>query len=103
MNIKTQIIDTSKRCKETFNNMIENTLYKYDCYLEYNKLHNFYKGQYELTRQIKAKVSLATAWLGKMTNRVDISKASMGYSDCYIHNTDIQEHNKDLRRKELNS
>jgi len=103
MNIKTQIIDTSKRCKETFNNMIENTLYKYDCYLEYNKLHNFYKGQYELTRQIKAKVSLATAWLGKMTNRVDLSKASMGYSDCYIHNTDIQEHNKDLRRKELNS
>ena len=103
MNIKTQIIDTSKRCKDKFNNMIENTLYKYDCYLEYNKLHNFYKGQYELTRQIKAKVSLATAWLGKMTNRVDISKASMGYSDCYIHNTDIQEHNKDLRRKELNS
>ena len=103
MNIKTQIIDTSKRCKETFNNMIENTLYKYDSYLEYNKLHNFYKGQYELTRQIKAKVSLATAWLGKMTNRVDLSKASMGYSDCYIHNTDIQEHNKDLRRKELNS
>ena len=103
MNIKTQIIDTSKRCKDKFNNMIENTLYKYDCYLEYNKLHNFYKGQYELTRQIKAKVSLATAWLGKMTNRVDLSKASMGYSDCYIHNTDIQEHNKDLRRKELNS
>jgi len=103
MNIKTQIIDTSKRCKDAFNNMIENTLYKYDCYLEYNKLHNFYKGQYELTRQIKAKVSLATAWLGKMTNRVDLSKASMGYSDCYIHNTDIQEHNKDLRRKELNS
>ena len=103
MNIKTQIIDTSKRCKDKFNNMIENNLYKYDCYLEYNKLHNFYKGQYELTRQIKAKVSLATAWLGKMTNRVDISKASMGYSDCYIHNTDIQEHNKDLRRKELNS
>ena len=103
MNIKTQIKDISKRCKDKFNNMIENTLYKYDCYLEYNKLHNFYKGQYELTRQIKAKVSLATAWLGKMTNRVDISKASMGYSDCYIHNTDIQEHNKDLRRKELNS
>ena len=103
MNIKTQIIDTSKRCKETFNNMIENTLYKYDCYLEYNKLHNFYKGQYELTRQIKAKVSLATAWLGKMTNRVDISKASMGYSDCYIHNTEAQEQNRDLRRKELNS
>ena len=43
MNIKTQIKDISKRCKDKFNNMIENTLYKYDCYLEYNKLHNFYK------------------------------------------------------------
>ena len=100
MNIKTQIIDTSKRCKETFNNMIENTLYKYDCYLEYNKLHNFYKGQYELTRQIKAKVSLATAWLGKMTNRVDLSKASMGYSDCIVHNNEELD---ELRRKKGNS
>ena len=100
MNIKTQIIDTSKRCKDKFNNMIENTLYKYDCYLEYNKLHNFYKGQYELTRQIKAKVSLATAWLGKMTNRVDISKASMGYSDCIIHNSEVSD---ELRRKGKNS
>ena len=74
MNIKTQIIDTSKRCKDKFNNMIENTLYKYDCYLEYNKLHNFYKGQYELTRQIKAKVSLATACFKDSISKLDNTK-----------------------------
>ena len=100
MNIKTQIIDTSKRCKDKFNNMIENTLYKYDCYLEYNKLHNFYKGQYELTRQIKAKVSLATAWFNNKYSNVDLSKAAMGHSDCIIHNSEAQD---ELRRKELNS
>ena len=100
MNIKTQIIDTSKRCKETFNNMIENTLYKYDCYLEYNKLHNFYKGQYDITRQIKAKVSLATAWINNKYSNVDFSKAAMGHSDCYIHNSEVQD---ELRRKGKNS
>ena len=103
MNIKTQIKDISKRCKDTFTHTIDDLSEKYDNIYYYNKYHYFYKGQLDITRQIKAKVSLATAWLGKMTNRVDISKASMGYSDCYIHNTDIQEHNKDLRRKELNS
>ena len=100
MNIKTQIIDTSKRCKETFNNMIENTLYKYDCYLEYNKLHNFYKGQYELTRQIKAKVSLATALFRNSISKIDISKASLGYSDFIIHNNEELD---ELRRKKGNS
>ena len=86
MNIKTQIIDTSKRCKDKFNNMIENTLYKYDCYLEYNKLHNFYKGQYDITRQIKAKVSLATAWLSNI--------------DFIVHNNEELD---ELRRKKGNS
>ena len=100
MNIKTQIIDTSKRCKETFNNMIENTLYKYDCYLEYNKLHNFYKGQYELTRQIKAKVSLATAWFNKRYSNIDISRASIGYTDLIVHNNEELD---ELRRKKGNS
>ena len=100
MNIKTQIIDTSKRCKDKFNNMIENTLYKYDCYLEYNKLHNFYKGQYELTRQIKAKVSLATAWFSNKYNNIDFSKATFGYSDCIVHK---YEELDELRRKKGNS
>ena len=100
MNIKTQIIDTSKRCKDKFNNMIENTLYKYDCYLEYNKLHNFYKGQYELTRQIKAKVSLATAWFNKRYSNIDISRASIGYTDLIVHNNEELD---ELRRKKGNS
>ena len=103
MNIRTQIIDISKRCKDKFNNMIENTHYKIDCILYYNRYHKFYKGTHSIWTILGDKVSLATAWIGKMTNRVDISKASMGYSDCYIHNTEIQEHNKSLRRKELNS
>ena len=100
MNIKTQIIDTSKRCKDKFNNMIENTLYKYDCYLEYNKLHNFYKGQYELTRQIKAKVSLATAWFNNNQHNIDWTSASSGHMP-HIHS--INKDEVELRRKELNS
>ena len=103
INIITQIKDISKRCKDKFNNMIENTHYKIDCILYYNRYHKFYKGTHSIWTILGDKVSLATAWLGKKVNRVDISKASMGYSDCYIHNTDIQEHNKSLRRKELNS
>ena len=103
INIITQIKDISKRCKDKFNNMIENTHYKIDCILYYNRYHKFYKGTHSIWTILGDKVSLATAWIGKMTNRVDISKASMGYSDCYIHNTDIQEQNKDLRRKQLNS
>ena len=100
MNIKTQIIDTSKRCKDKFNNMIENTLYKYDCYLEYNKLHNFYKGQYDITRQIKAKVSLATAWFNNNTSNIDWTSASSGHMP-HIHS--INKDEVELRRKELNS
>ena len=103
INIITQIKDISKRCKDKFNNMIENTHYKIDCIYYYNRYHKFYKGTHSIWTILGDKVSLATAWLGKKVNRVDISKASMGYSDCYIHNTDIQEQNKDLRRKQLNS
>ena len=103
MNIKTQIKDISKRCKDKFNRMIENTHYKIDCILYYNRYHKFYKGTHSIRTILGDKVSLATAWIGKMTNRVDISKASMGYSDCYIHNTEAQEQNRDLRRKDLNS
>ena len=89
--------------KKTFKRVIDTSLEKYDNTITRNQYSIFYKGHLDILTEIKDKVSLATAWLGKMTNRVDISKASMGYSDCYIHNTDIQEHNKDLRRKELNS
>ena len=44
MNIKTQIKDISKRCKDRFNRMIEDALYKYDCIYYYNRYHKFYKG-----------------------------------------------------------
>ena len=103
INIITQIKDISKRCKDKFNNMIENTHYKIDCILYYNRYHKFYKGTHSIWTILGDKVSLATAWLGKKVNRVDLSKASMGYSDCYIDNTDAQEINRELRRKELNS
>ena len=103
MNIKTQIKDISNRCKDRFNRMIEDALYKYDCITTYNRYHKFYKGSTSTMQLFKDKVSLATAWLGKKVNRVDLSKASMGYSDCYIDNTDAQEVNRALRRKDLNS
>jgi len=103
MNIKTQIKDISKRCKDKFNNMIENTHYKIDCIYYYNRYHKFYKGTPSYMQLFKDKVSLATAWLGKITNKVDLTKASMGYSDCYIHNTEAQEELKTLRRSERNS
>lgn len=103
MNIKTQIKDISKRCKDKFNNMIENTHYKIDCISYYNRYHKFYKGTSSTMQLFKDKVSLATAWLGKITNKVDLTKASMGYSDCYIHNTEAQEELKTLRRSERNS
>ena len=103
INIITQIKDISKRCKDKFNNMIENTHYKIDCISYYNRYHKFYKGTPSYMQLFKDKVSLATAWLGKKMNNVDLSKASMGYSDCYIDNTDAQEVNRALRRKDLNS
>ena len=81
---------------------MDNTLYDYDCMIQNKKNERFYKGISVWTK-LKDKVSLATAWLGKKMNNVDLSKASMGYSDCYIDNTDAQEINRELRRKELNS
>ena len=103
INIITQIKDISKRCKDKFNNMIENTHYKIDCILYYNRYHKFYKGTHSIWTILGDKVSLATAYFIKSMDKVDMAKASLGHSDCYIHNTEIQEHNKGLRRKELNS
>ena len=103
MNIKTQIKDISKRCKDKFNRMIEDAHYKYDCITYYNRYRKFYKGTPSKWQTIKAKVSLATAYFIKSMDKVDMAKASLGHSDCYIHNTEIQEHNRELRRKELNS
>ena len=103
MNIKTQIKSISKKCKDKFTRLIEDAHYKYDCITYYNRYHKFYKGTSANWTIIKAKVSLATAYFIKSMAKVDMAKASLGHTDCYVHNTEIQEHNKELRRKELNS
>ena len=100
MNIKTQIKDISKRCKNTFTHTIDDLSEKYDNIYYYNKYHNFYKGQLDITRQIKAKVSLATALFRNSISKIDISKASLGYSDFIIHNNEELD---ELRRKKGNS
>tara|TARA_Y100001970_G_scaffold235253_1_gene294117 strand:+ start:3899 stop:4207 length:309 start_codon:yes stop_codon:yes gene_type:complete len=100
MNIKTQIKDISNRCKDTFTHTIDDLSEKYDNIYYYNKYHNFYKGQLDITRQIKAKVSLATALFRNSISKIDISKASLGYSDFIIHNNEELD---ELRRKKGNS
>ena len=86
MNIKTQIKDISKRCKDTFTHTIDDLSEKYDNIYYYNKYHYFYKGQLDITRQIKAKVSLATAWLSNI--------------DFIVHNNEELD---ELRKKKGNS
>ena len=100
MNIKTQITDISKRCKDTFTHTIDDLSEKYDNIYYYNKYHNFYKGQLDITRQIKAKVSLATALFRNSISKIDISKASLGYNDFIVHNNEELD---ELRRKGKNS
>jgi len=100
MNIKTQIKDISKRCKDRFNRMIEDALYKYDCITTYNRYHKFYKGSTSTMQLFKDKVSLATAWINDKYSNIDISKATLGYTDLIVHNNEELD---ELRRKELNS
>ena len=100
MNIKTQIKDISKRCKDTFTHTIDDLSEKYDNIYYYNKYSHFFKGQLDITRQIKAKVSLATALYRNSISKIDISKASLGYSDFIIHNNEELD---ELRRKKGNS
>ena len=100
MNIKTQIKDISKRCKDTFTHTIDDLSEKYDNIYYYNKYSHFYKGQLDITRQIKAKVSLATALFRNSISKIDISKASLGYQDFIIHNNEELD---ELRRKKGNS
>ena len=86
MNIKTQITDISNRCKDTFTHTIDDLSEKYDNIYYYNKYSHFFKGQLDITRQIKAKVSLATAWLSNI--------------DFIVHNNEELD---ELRRKKGNS
>ena len=100
MNIKTQITDISKRCKDTFTHTIDDLSEKYDNIYYYNKYSQFYKGQLDITRQIKAKVSLATAWFNNNQHNIDWTSASSGHMP-YIHSD--SEDKGSLRRKEENS
>ena len=100
MNIKTQIKDISNRCKDTFTHTIDDLSEKYDNIYYYNKYSHFYKGQLDITRQIKAKVSLATALFRNSISKIDISKASLGYNDFIVHNNEELD---ELRRKKGNS
>ncbi len=86
MNIKTQITDISNRCKDTFTHTIDDLSEKYDNICYYNKYSHFFKGQLDITRQIKAKVSLATAWLSNI--------------DFIVHNNEELD---ELRKKKGNS
>jgi hypothetical protein len=86
MNIKTQITDISNRCKDTFTHTIDDLSEKYDNIYYYNKYSHFFKGQLDITRQIKAKVSLATAWLSNI--------------DFIVHNNEELD---ELRKKKGNS
>ena len=100
MNIKTQIKDISKRCKNRFNRMIEDALYKYDCITTYNRYHKFYKGTHSIWTILGDKVSLATAWINDKYSNIDFTKASFGYTDLIVHNNEELD---ELRRKQLNS
>ena len=89
----------SKRCKDIFKRYMDNTLYNYDCMIQNRKNERFYKGISVWTK-LKDKVSLATAWFHNKYNNIDFSKASLGYSDCIVHNNEELD---ELRRKKGNS
>ena len=76
-----------------------NTLYDYDCMIQNRKNERFYKGISVWTK-LKDKVSLATAWFNKKYSNIDISKASIGYTDLIVHNNEELD---ELRRKKGNS
>ena len=94
MNIKTQITDISNRCKDTFTHTIDDLSEKYDNIYYYNKYSHFFKGQLDITRQIKAKVSLATAWLSNIdfivhnNEELDELRKKKGNSICLLYTSD---------------
>jgi hypothetical protein len=89
----------SKICKDKFKRYIENTLYDYDSMIQERRNERFFKGISVWTK-LKDKVSLATAWFHNKYNNIDFSKASLGYSDCIVHNNEELD---ELRRKKGNS
>ena len=100
MNIRTQIRNNKNRCKDAFKRYIDNSLEKYDNIYYQNKYSIFFKGQTDISTQLKDKVSLATAWFSNSISKIDIDKASLGYSDFIVHNNEELD---ELRRKKRNS
>jgi len=100
MNIRTQIKDISNRCKETFTHTIDDLSEKYDNIYYQNKYSIFFKGQTDISTQLKDKVSLATAWFSNNISKIDIDKASLGFTDFIVHNNEELD---ELRRKKRNS
>ena len=100
MNIKTQIRNNKNRCKDAFKRYIDNSLEKYDNIYYQNKYSIFFKGQTDILTELKDKVGLATAWFSNSISKIDIDKASLGYSDFIVHNNEELD---DLRRKKRNS
>ena len=100
MNIRTQIRNNKNRCKDAFKRYIDNSLEKYDNIYYQNKYSIFFKGQTDILSELKDKVGLATAWFSNSISKIDIDKASLGYSDFIVHNNEELD---DLRRKKRNS
>ena len=95
-----KIITISKRCKDKFKRYMDNTLYKYDCIITYNKYHRFYKGNYDIWDRFKAKVSLATACISNSISKIDINTGQPIIDPLIL----TDEVNKDgLRTNEINS
>ena len=79
---------------------MDDTLYKIDCIITYNKYHRFYKGNYDIWDRFKAKVSLATACFNKSISKIDIN-TGQPIQDPLILTDEV---NKDgLRTNERNS
>ena len=89
----------SKICKDRFKRYIENTLYDYDSMIQERRNERFFKGISVWTK-LKDKVSLATAWFSNSISKIDIDKASLGFTDFIVHNNEELD---ELRRKKRNS
>ena len=90
----------SKDIKNNVKRYIDISLEKYDNIYYQNKYSIFFKGQTDILTELKDKVGLATAWFSNSISKIDIDKASLGYSDFIVHNNEELD---ELRRKKRNS
>ena len=90
----------SKDIKNNVKRYIDISLEKYDNIYYQNKYSIFFKGQADILTELQDKVGLATAWFSNSISKIDIDKASLGYSDFIVHNNEELD---ELRRKKRNS